>query len=95
MLVIEDESAKESIGIGEPADISLGGIRVTNLRSCPNVKVGDRLGFLLLDSDDALSLRGEVVHHATEDTFGVQFEELSLTDQNAVGSLIERLHTRL
>jgi hypothetical protein len=95
MLVIEDESSKESIGIGEPADISLGGIRVTNLPSCPHVKVGDRLGFLLLDSDDALSLRGEVVHHATEDTFGVQFEELSLTDQNAVGSLIERLHTRL
>jgi hypothetical protein len=93
MLVIEDESLKESIGIGEPADISLGGIRVTNLPSCPHVKVGDRLGFLLLDSDDALSLRGEVVHHA-DDTFGVQFDELSITDRNAVGSLIERLHTR-
>ena len=95
MLAIEDESLKESIGIGEPADISLGGVRVRNLPSCPHVKVGDRLGFLLLDSNDALSLRGQVVHHATEDTFGVQFDELSINDRNAVGDLIERLHTRL
>ncbi|HZJ45218.1 MAG TPA: PilZ domain-containing protein [Pyrinomonadaceae bacterium] len=95
MLAIEDESLKESIGIGEPADISLGGVRVRNLPSCPHVKVGDRLGFLLLDSADALSLQGEVVHHATEDTFGVRFDELSFNDRNAVGNLIERLHTRL
>src|SRR5262245_64876363 len=78
MLAIEDESLKESIGIGEPADISLGGLRVRNLPACPHVKVGDRLGFLLLDSDDALSLHGEVVHNATDDTFGVQFNQLSI-----------------
>jgi len=95
MLAIENESLKESIGIGEPADISLGGVRVRNLPSCPQVKIGDRLGFLLLDSADALSLQGEVVHHATEDTFGVRFDELSFNDRNAVGNLIERLHTRL
>src|ERR1051325_10152426 len=63
-LAIEDESLKESLGIGEPQDISLGGVRVTNLPSCPNVKVGDQLGLLLLDGDDALSLTGEVVHHS-------------------------------
>ena len=55
-LAIEDESLKESIGIGEPQDISLGGVRVTNLPASPNVKVGDQLGMLLMDSDDALSL---------------------------------------
>jgi len=94
-LAIEDESIKESIGIGEPQDISLGGLRVTNLPSCPNVKVGDQLGLLLLDGDDALSLTGEVVHHATADTFGVEFRELTIQDQKAVGEMIGRLHARI
>ena len=93
-LAIEDESLKESIGIGEPQDISLGGLRVTNLPACPNVKVGDQLGMLLLDGEDALSLTGEVVHHATTDTFGVEFRELSNQDQKAVGEFIGRLHAR-
>ena len=73
MLAIEDETLKESIGIGEPGDISLGGVRVRNLPACPNVKIGDQLGLLLLDSDDSLALSGHVVHHATADTFGVEF----------------------
>jgi hypothetical protein len=94
-LAIEDESLKESIGIGEPQDISLGGLRVTNLPSCPNVKIGDQLGMLLLDGDDALSLAGAVVHHSTSDSFGVEFRELSMQDQRAVGDLIGRLHARL
>jgi hypothetical protein len=93
-LAIEDESLKESIGIGEPQDISLGGLRVTNLPSCPNVKIGDTLGLLLLDGDDALSLTAEVVHHATADTFGVEFRELTNHDQKAVGEFIGRLHAR-
>lgn len=93
-LAIEDESLKESIGIGEPQDISLGGLRVTNLPSCPNVKVGDQLGLLLLDGEDALSLTAEVVHHATTNTFGVEFRKLSNQDQRAVGEFIERLHAR-
>src|SRR5688500_20350829 len=75
-LAIEDETLKESIGIGEPQDISLGGVRVTNLPASPSVKVGDQLGMLLFDGDDALSLAGEVVHHATADTFGVEFSVL-------------------
>lgn len=94
-LAIEDESLKESLGIGEPKDISLGGVRVTNLPSCPHVKIGDQLGLLLLDGDDALSLTGEVVHHSTPDTFGVEFRGLSHQDQRAVGDLIGRLHARL
>jgi PilZ domain len=94
MLAIDDESLKESIGIGEPGDISLGGVRVKNLPSCPNVKVGDQLGILLLDAEDALSLRGAVVHHATADTFGVEFQELTASDQNGVRNLIGRLHSR-
>ena len=93
-LAIEDESLKESLGIGEPQDISLGGLRVTNLPSCPNVKVGDQLGLLLLDGEDALSLTAEVVHHATSDTFGVEFRGLSNQDQRAVGEFIGRLHAR-
>jgi hypothetical protein len=94
-LAIEDESLKESIGIGEPQDISLGGVRVTNLPASPNVKVGDQLGMLLFDGDDALSLTGEVVHHATADSFGVEFRGLSNHDQKAVGEMIGRLHSRI
>ena len=95
MLAIEDESLRESIGIGEPGDISLGGLRVRNLPSCPNVKIGDKLGLLLMDAEDALSLSGEVVHHATEDTFGVEFSELTTNDKRSVGDIIGRLHARL
>ena len=94
MLAIEDETLRESIGIGEPDDISLGGLRVRNLPSCPNVKVGDSLGLLLLDAEDALTLRGAVVHHATADTFGVEFHDLTPSDQNGVRNLIGRLHSR-
>ena len=36
-LAIEDVSLQESIGLGEPGDISLGGLRVCNLPACPNV----------------------------------------------------------
>lgn len=95
MLAIEDETLRESIGIGEPGDISLGGLRVRNLPACPNVKVGDQLGLLLLDTDDSLSLRGEVVHHGTSDTFGVEFRELSASQERAVEDMIGRLHSRL
>ncbi len=94
-LAIEDESLKESIGIGEPGDISLGGLRVRNLPVCENVKVGDRLGLLLMDQEDALSLRGEVVHHGTPDTFGVEFRDLALADERAVSEIIERLHRQI
>ncbi len=95
MLAIEDETLKESIGIGEPGDISLGGLRVRNLPACSNVKVGDQLGLLLLDADDSLSLRAEVVHHGTEDTFGVEFHEITSSQQKAVENMIGRLHSRL
>ena len=91
-LAIEDESLKESIGLGEPSDISLGGLRVTNLPACPNVRVGDKLGLLLCGQEDALSLHGEVVHHATSDTFGVEFRRISSTEQHAVGGIIARLY---
>ncbi|HJP93560.1 MAG TPA: PilZ domain-containing protein [Pyrinomonadaceae bacterium] len=94
-LAIEDENLKESLGIGEPKDISLGGVRVTNLPSCAKVSVGDQLGMLLLDGEDALSLNGEVVHHSTPDTFGVEFRGLSSQDQRAVGDFIGRLHARI
>lgn len=91
-MAIDDESLKESIGLGEPSDISLGGLRVCNLPACPNVKVGDKLGLLLMDHEDALSLRGEVVHHATSDTFGVEFRSISPAEQLAIGGVIRRLY---
>ncbi len=91
-LAIEDVSLQESIGLGEPDDISLGGMRVCNLPACPNVRVGDQLGLLLMDHEDALSLSGEVVHHATPDTFGVEFRSISPADQLAVGGIISRLY---
>ena len=93
-LAVEDESQGESIGIGEPGDISIGGLRVRNLPACPSVRVGDRLGLLLIDEDDALSLRGEVVHHGTENTFGVEFQRLSLMDKDDVNDLIRRIERR-
>lgn len=91
-LAIEDESLKESLGLGEPSDISLGGLRVCNLPACPNVRVGDRLGLLLVDQEDALTLHGEVVHHATPDAFGVEFRSISPAEQLAVGGIIRRLY---
>ena len=91
-LAIEDETLEESIGLGEPSDISLGGLRVSNLPACPNVRVGDQLGLLLLGHEDAVSLHGEVVHHATPDTFGVEFQTVSPTDKIAIGRIIARLY---
>ena|SRR5467141_2612605 len=91
-LAIDDASLRESIGLGEPDDISIGGVRVRNLPACPNVRVGDRLELLLIDREDALSLHGEVVHHATPDTFGVEFQNLSPSERVAVGGVIDRLH---
>jgi hypothetical protein len=91
-LAIDDANLRESIGLGEPDDISVGGVRVRNLPACDNVKVGDHLDLLLLDCEDALTLRGEVVHHATPDTFGVEFQDLSPSEMVAVGGVIDRLH---
>jgi hypothetical protein len=34
-----------------------------------------------------------VVHHATPDTFGVQFRSITPNDQMAVSSIIARLYT--
>ena len=90
-LAIEDESLRESIGLGEPGDISLGGLRVRNLPSCSQVTVGARLGLLLMDREDALSLRGEVVHHGTADTFGVEFRDMTPTESRGVRGIIKRL----
>jgi hypothetical protein len=91
-MAIEDASLRESIGLGEPGDISIGGVRVRNLPACENVKVGDRLEMLLLDREDALSLHGAVVHHGTPDTFGVEFHNLTPSERRAVNGIIERMH---
>ncbi|MCM3903234.1 MAG: PilZ domain-containing protein [Pyrinomonadaceae bacterium] len=92
ILAIEDESLKESIGLGEPGDISLGGLRVRNLPACENVTVGDRLGLLLMDREEACTMRGEVVHHGTADTFGVEFRDMSPSENRAVRGIIKRLY---
>ena len=91
-VAIEDTSLRESIGIGEPGDLSIGGVRVRNLPKCPDVRVGDQLEMLLMDCEDALSLHGAVVHHATPDTFGVEFANLTSAERVAVGGIIDRLH---
>jgi PilZ domain len=91
-LAIEDESLKESIGLGEPGDISLGGLRVFNLPACLNVTVGDQLGLLLMDEEEALTLRGEVVHHGTEDSIGIEFRDMSPSENRAMRGIIKRLH---
>ena len=90
-LAIEDESLKESLGLGEPGDISMGGLRVRNLPACPNVTVGDRLGLLLMDREEALTLHGEVIHHGT-DTFGIEFRDMGPSENRAMRGIIKRLH---
>ena len=92
-MAIEDESLQESIGIGEPDDISLGGVRVRNLPACQDVKVGHHLELVLMDREDALSLQGEVVHHATPGMFGVEFLDLTQSQELAVRGIISRLHS--
>lgn len=92
-LAVEDESVGETIGIGEAADISLGGLRVRYLPKNTAVRAGDKLGLLLIDEEQALSLRGEVVHHGTSDSFGVEFREMSAVEQQEITQLLKRLHT--
>jgi c-di-GMP-binding flagellar brake protein YcgR len=91
-LAVEDESQGETIGIGEAADISLGGLRVRYLPKNNAVQAGDRLGLLLIDEEQALSLRGEVVHHGTSDSFGVEFRDLSQVERQEIDHLLQRLH---
>lgn len=91
-MALEDTSIKESIGLGEPGDISMGGVRVRNLPAGPTVRIGAHLGILLIDGEDALSLQGNVVHHGTPETFGVEFRDLTTDDMRNIRKLIERLH---
>ena len=91
-LAVEDESVGESIGIGEAADISIGGLRVRYLPKNTVVRAGSRLGLLLIDEEQALSLRGEVVHHGTSDSFGVEFRHLSIVAKDEINHLLNRLH---
>jgi len=91
-LAVEDESLGESIGIGEAGDISLGGLRVRHLPARAGVRLGDRLGLLLIGEEQALSLHGQVVHHGTEDSFGIEFRDLSETDGQRISSLLQRFN---
>src|SRR4051812_27990808 len=91
-LAVEDESIGESIGIGEATDISQGGLRVRYLPKNTVVQAGDRLGLLLIDEEQALSLHAEVVHHGTSDSFGVVFRDLSAREQLEIDNLLQRLH---
>jgi c-di-GMP-binding flagellar brake protein YcgR len=90
-LAVEDESVGESIGIGEAADISRGGLRVRYLPTSMAVTAGNKVGLLLIDEEQAFSLRGEVVHHGTSDSFGVVFRDLSPTTQEELDHLLQRL----
>jgi len=89
-LAVVDSDLRESIGIGAPGDISVGGLRVRNL-PVAHVKVGDQLEMLLMDQEEALELHGEVVHHGTPDTFGVEFRALTRAEHVAVSGIIDRL----
>ncbi len=91
-LTVEDASIGETIGIGEAIDLSLGGLRITRLPPRSNVNLGDQLDMLLIDEESALPLHGEVVHHGTEDSFGIKFQTLTAIEQQSVQHLLERLH---
>ncbi len=92
-LAVEDVSLGETIGIGEAVDISLGGLRMNRLPARSNVQLGDRLGLLLIGDENALPLRGEVVHHGTEDTFGIKFEQLTATEELRMNRLLQRFQS--
>lgn len=91
-LAVEDVSLGETIGIGEAVDISRGGLRMMHLPPRSNVQLGDKLGLLLIGEENALPLYGEVVHHGTEETFGIKFQTLSTDEQRRVDFLLEHLH---
>jgi hypothetical protein len=44
-----------------------------------------------MGTEHALSLHGEVVHHGTEDSFGIEFRDLSAIEQQQVKNFVERL----
>jgi c-di-GMP-binding flagellar brake protein YcgR len=90
-LGVQDLSLDESIGFGEATDISMGGLRVRHLPAHNNVQLGDRLGLLLMGTEHALSLNGEVVHHGTQDSLGIEFRDLSSIEQQQVKNFVERL----
>ena len=90
-LAVQDLSLDESIGLGEASDVSMGGLRVSHLPARNNVRLGDRLGLLLLGSEHALSLHGEVVHHGTQDSFGIEFRDLSAIEQQQVVNFVQRM----
>ncbi len=90
-LAVEDSSLGEPIGIGEAVDLSLGGLRMTRLPPRSNVQLGDQLEMLLIDEESALPLHGEVVHHGTEDSFGIKFQTLTVDEQQRVDRLLQRL----
>jgi len=89
-LAVQDLSLDESIGLGEASDVSLGGLRVRHL-PLNRVQLGDRLGLLLMGTEHALSLHGEVVHHGTSDSFGIEFRDLSAIEMQQVKNFVERL----
>lgn len=83
-LAIEDPNSGESLGIAEASDISLEGVRVRNLSAGPDVRIGDHLEMLLIGRDRTLSLEGEVVHHGSNDGFGVKFVKISPIEQRRI-----------
>jgi hypothetical protein len=48
-----------------------------------------------MDKEDALSLEGQVVHHGTPDTFGIEFHNTSSVSESGIRALIKRLHQSL
>lgn len=91
-LAVEDASLGESIGIGEAVDLSMGGLRLYRLPAPSNVRLGDTLDMLLIGEEEALALRGEVVHHGTADSYGVMFRDLTSADGKRIDNLLRHLH---
>lgn len=91
-LAVEDEGLGESIGIAEADDVSIGGVRIRHLPAHTAVRVGSRLGLLLMGEDDVLSLHGEVVHHGAADSFGIKFTHISAAEQQRMRVFLGTLY---
>jgi c-di-GMP-binding flagellar brake protein YcgR len=89
-LSVEDVLSGEPIGIGEASDLSLGGLRVRYLPVHPQVDIGNRLGMMLMDEDIFLFVQAEIIHHGTKDSYGVEFRDLTNTDQKQLQRLVGR-----
>jgi hypothetical protein len=90
-LSFEDIRSGEPIGACEIRDLSIGGVRVRYASQHPQVDIGNSLGVLLMDDDLSVFIQAKVIHHGTKDSYGLEFDNLTIADQNRIQTLVQRI----